>query len=258
MDYPPPVNPQQQSEFSQFDSGLTVLVFKQGDDLIDVINHMISFLSAVVTSHFPTTNNPLRNSSNPHQQATIYDGTSTSTNGKQRAVICYNCKCEGHISKQCTKLKRKRDDSWFKDKVLMVQAQANGHILHDEELRFLAYPGIPEEQATYLVQMLLQRDQSAQTVHMLTKPQSFYNHSTKQAIGFQNPFYLKKAWQLEPKLYDGDVIQTNCAIVILDSEETLLLTKESRSKMLLKQKDPMVSKKKVNTKPIDYAALNQL
>ncbi|GKE99618.1 hypothetical protein Tco_0022969, partial [Tanacetum coccineum] len=27
--------------------------------------------------------------------------------------------------KQCTKPKRKRDDSWFKDKVLLVQAQAN-------------------------------------------------------------------------------------------------------------------------------------
>nr|GEV22022.1 hypothetical protein [Tanacetum cinerariifolium]GEV25439.1 hypothetical protein [Tanacetum cinerariifolium] len=67
-----------------------------------------------------------------------------------------------------------------------------------------------------------------------------------------------KARQLEPKLYDGDVIQTNCAIVIPDSEETLLLAKESRSKMILKQKDPMVLEKKVNTKSIDYAALSQL
>nr|GFA16138.1 hypothetical protein [Tanacetum cinerariifolium] len=30
----------------------------------------------------------------------------------------------------------------------------------------------------------------------------FYDHTTKQALGFQNPFYLKKARQLEPKLYD--------------------------------------------------------
>ncbi|GKF72120.1 integrase, catalytic region, zinc finger, CCHC-type containing protein, partial [Tanacetum coccineum] len=40
-------------------------------------------------------------------------------------VSCYNCKGEGHMSKQCTKPKRKWDDSWFKDKVLLVQAQAN-------------------------------------------------------------------------------------------------------------------------------------
>ncbi|GJZ65384.1 retrovirus-related pol polyprotein from transposon TNT 1-94 [Tanacetum coccineum] len=66
-------------------------------------------------------------------------------------VICYNCKGEGHMSKQCTKPKRKRDDSWFKDKVLLVQAQVNGQILHDKELAFLADPGTGEGQATQTV-----------------------------------------------------------------------------------------------------------
>ncbi|GKB67875.1 hypothetical protein Tco_0929287 [Tanacetum coccineum] len=93
---------------------------------------------------------------------------------------------------------------------------------------------------------------------MLTKPQFFYDHTTKQALGFQNPFYLKKAQQLEPKLYDGNVIKNTSAIVIPDSEETLMLAEESRSKMLLKQKDPMMLEKKVNTTPVDYAILNQL
>nr|GEW36113.1 hypothetical protein [Tanacetum cinerariifolium] len=40
--------------------------------------------------------------------------------------------------------------------------------------------------------------------------------------------------------------------------ETLMLEDESRSKMLQKQKDPMMSENKVNTKPVDYVALNQL
>nr|GEU68398.1 retrotransposon protein, putative, Ty1-copia subclass [Tanacetum cinerariifolium] len=55
------------------------------------------------------------------------------------------------MSKQCTKPKRKRDDSWFKDKVLLVQAQANGQILHKEELAFLADPVIAEAQPTQIV-----------------------------------------------------------------------------------------------------------
>nr|GFB48825.1 hypothetical protein [Tanacetum cinerariifolium] len=172
------------------------------------------------------------------------------------------------------------------DKVLLVQAQANGQILHEEKLAFLADPGITEVQATQtviihnvayqpdnldaydsdcdeintakvalmariyltMVQMILlrfkkkeslmqtvtllknnfkkeesrninreialkerikhlddivfKRGQSAQTVQMLTKPQVFYDHTTKQALGFQNLFYLKKAQQLEPNLYD--------------------------------------------------------
>ncbi|GJU73295.1 hypothetical protein Tco_1264700, partial [Tanacetum coccineum] len=75
---------------------------------------------------------------------------------------------------------------------------------------------------------------------------------------FQNPCYLKKAQKLEPKLYDGNVIKSTSAIVILDSEETLMLAEESHSKMLLKQQDPMVLEKKVNTAPVDYVVLNQL
>nr|GEZ06740.1 hypothetical protein [Tanacetum cinerariifolium] len=55
------------------------------------------------------------------------------------------------MSKQCTKPKRKRDDSRFKDKVLMVQAQANDQILHEEELAFLADPCIIEGQVTQTV-----------------------------------------------------------------------------------------------------------
>nr|GFC73930.1 hypothetical protein [Tanacetum cinerariifolium] len=70
--------------------------------------------------------------------------TSRSNSGKQKTVIFYNRKGQGHMSKQCTKPKRKRDDSWFKDKVLLVQAQENGQILHVEELAFLADPGIVE------------------------------------------------------------------------------------------------------------------
>ncbi|GJU41227.1 hypothetical protein Tco_1194184 [Tanacetum coccineum] len=38
---------------------------------------MMSFLTAVVTSRYPTTNNQLRNSPNPRQQATINDGRVT-------------------------------------------------------------------------------------------------------------------------------------------------------------------------------------
>ncbi|GJY88697.1 hypothetical protein Tco_0503325 [Tanacetum coccineum] len=48
--------------------------------------------------------------------------------------------------------------------------------------------------------------QSAQTVHMLTKPQAFYDNIHKQALRYQNPYYLKKAQRIKPNLYDGVVI----------------------------------------------------
>ncbi|GJS53786.1 hypothetical protein Tco_0627148 [Tanacetum coccineum] len=60
-------------------------------------------------------------------------------------------------------------------------------------------------------------------------------------------------------LYDGSFIanETN-VILIAVSEETLMLEEWSRSKMLLKQSDPMVLEKKVNITPINYAELNRL
>nr|GEX05792.1 putative ribonuclease H-like domain-containing protein [Tanacetum cinerariifolium] len=291
------------------------------------------------------TNNPnfpnqsqLRNSSNSRQQATINNGrvtlqpiqrrqtsfaartsrtdtsrTSGNNYGKQRIVICNNCKGEGHISKQCTKPKRKQDDSWFKDKVLSVQAQVNGQILHEEELAFLADPGIAEAQPTQIAithNSVYQTDDldaydsdcdeintakvalmanlshygsyNLAEVHnhdnnnhnvinqvvqaMPCSGQSnIVNHSKTEItsdsniiLSFQNPVYLKKAQHWEPKLYDGNVIKKTNAIVIRDSEETLMLAEEGRSKMLLKQKDPMMSEKKVNTTPVDYTVLNQL
>nr|GEV64981.1 hypothetical protein [Tanacetum cinerariifolium] len=151
---------------------LVVPVFQKGDDPIDAINHMMYFLTSVVTSRYPLTNNQLRTSLNPRQQATInnsrvtiqpiqrrqnsmtagssrpYTSGSSGTSGKQRAIICYNCKGEGHMSKQCTKPKMRRDEQWFKDKVLLIQAQANGQVLQKEELEFLADPGIAETSNT--------------------------------------------------------------------------------------------------------------
>nr|GEU87993.1 hypothetical protein [Tanacetum cinerariifolium] len=105
VEYAPAVN--QQSEFSQPDTGLFVPVFQKGDDPIDAINHMMSFLTAVVTSRYPPTNNQLRTSSNPRQQATINNGRG-----------------EGHMSKQCIKPKRKRDEAWFKDKYVVTNNAA--------------------------------------------------------------------------------------------------------------------------------------
>nr|GFB64560.1 hypothetical protein [Tanacetum cinerariifolium] len=115
-----------------------------------------------------------------------------------------------------------------------------------------------EKEVKELNNIVFKRNQSAQTVHMLTKPQVFYYHATRQALGFQNLRYLKKAQQLKPNLYDGSVIGKSDVIVVPDSENTLMHAEESRSKMIAKQNDTQILEKKVITKPIDYASLNQL
>nr|GEU37283.1 reverse transcriptase domain-containing protein [Tanacetum cinerariifolium] len=44
-----------------------------------------------------------------------------------------------------------RDATWFRDKVLLVKAQAKGKVFNEEELRFLADPGVAEGPVTQLV-----------------------------------------------------------------------------------------------------------
>ncbi|GJS32939.1 hypothetical protein Tco_0531321 [Tanacetum coccineum] len=91
-------------------------------------------------------------------------------------------------------------------------------------------------------------DSCAQSIEIDRLKQTLSEHLKEKESLMQT-----KAQQLEPKLYDGNVIKNMSAIVIPDSEETLMLPEESRSKMLLKQKDPTMLEKKVNTTSVDYA-----
>ncbi|GJW72514.1 retrovirus-related pol polyprotein from transposon TNT 1-94 [Tanacetum coccineum] len=55
---------------------------------------------------------------------------------------------EGNIARQRTQLKRPRNSAWFKEKILLVQAQESGQVLDEGQLAFLAYPRILESQVT--------------------------------------------------------------------------------------------------------------
>ncbi|GJQ91925.1 retrovirus-related pol polyprotein from transposon TNT 1-94 [Tanacetum coccineum] len=166
----PLVTKQSQAEFPQLDSSLVVPMFQQGKDMIECINKAMAFLS-IVASRFPPSNNQLRTSSNPRNQATIQDGRvtvqqvqrrqnqsyagtrnrgiATTSKGnvaasQPRVVKCYNCQGEGHMARQCTQPKRPRNVAWFKEKLMLAEAQEAGQILDKEQLAFLADPSISE------------------------------------------------------------------------------------------------------------------
>ncbi|GJY29266.1 hypothetical protein Tco_0405033 [Tanacetum coccineum] len=295
------------------------------DDPIDAINHMMSFLSAVITSRYPTTNNQLRNSLNLRQQATNNDGrvtiqpvqgrqisfaTGTSrtytpgasrrNSGKQRTVISddldvYDSDCDelntakvslmanlslygldalgdvpnpnnvdnnminqdalilsvikqlktqvvnytkinldnksvndtlsaelerykeqvkvlkegqnvdlkskDNVSDPCEQsieidhLKQTLSEHVKEKEYLMQTVTLFKNDFKKEESRNIDRDIALKKKIKHLDNIVFKRDQSAQTVHMLTKPQFFYDHATKQALA--------------------------SAIVIPDSEETL-------------------------------------
>nr|GEX87999.1 hypothetical protein [Tanacetum cinerariifolium] len=58
--------------------------------------------------------------------------------GQARPVKCYNCNGAGHIARNYTQPKRPQNSEYYKDKMLLIQAQENGVALDVEQLLFLA------------------------------------------------------------------------------------------------------------------------
>ncbi|GKA14332.1 hypothetical protein Tco_0693978 [Tanacetum coccineum] len=155
---------------------------------------------------------------------------------------------EQHLSKQI-----KEKESLFKTFTVFKNESK------EKENKYMENEIDLEKKIKELDNIVYKVGQSAQTVHMLTKPQAFYDNTHKQALGYQNPFYLRKAQRMKPTLYDGVVLSnTHVAMLVIDDEETLILEEESRSKMFEKAKDPEVIAKKISHKPIDYEKLNSL
>ncbi|GKD59550.1 hypothetical protein Tco_1297059 [Tanacetum coccineum] len=67
----PTIHQQPQDVLPQLDFGLAVPSFLPDDDQIASLNKEMAFISTIISSRYPTTNNQLRTSSNPRNQATI-------------------------------------------------------------------------------------------------------------------------------------------------------------------------------------------
>nr|GEW90292.1 squamosa promoter-binding-like protein 2 [Tanacetum cinerariifolium] len=119
--YPPLIIPQQpQAEFPQLYSGLEVPTFLPGDD-------------PIACSEWNTL------------------GLRGNTSGQVKVVKCYNYQGEGHMAKDCTHPKRIKDATWFKEKLLFVQAHAEGKELDEEQLAFLADLGVADGQVAQTI-----------------------------------------------------------------------------------------------------------
>nr|GEV18728.1 hypothetical protein [Tanacetum cinerariifolium] len=222
VEYAPTVY--QQFEFSSPNTRLVVLVFQKGDDHIYAINHMMSFLTLVVTSRYPATNNQLRTLSNPCQHGTINNGRvtiqpihgrnnsmtagssrpytsgSSRTSGKQREEELEFLADPGIVETLITQYAVTNNTAYQADDLdaydsdcdelnstkiaLMVNLSHYGsdNLAKKEESRNIDRELALEKQVKKLNNIVFKQNQSAQTVHMLTKPQFFYDHSTRQAL----------------------------------------------------------------------------
>nr|GEX07229.1 hypothetical protein [Tanacetum cinerariifolium] len=149
----------EKSMYDSWKSRLAVYVFTQGDDLSACLNRAMGFLSDVAASRFPSTNNQLRTSSNPRNQALF------------------------KTARHCTQLKRPRNAAWLRDKAMLSEAQESGQILDEEQLAFLRDLGIPEGQAAQTT-ILNNTDVISEVPH--SKP--YHNDMDNQSVHAMQDF----------------------------------------------------------------------
>nr|GEY82764.1 integrase, catalytic region, zinc finger, CCHC-type, peptidase aspartic, catalytic [Tanacetum cinerariifolium] len=152
------MTPQSQAEFSQLDSGLVVPMFQQGEDPIECINKAMVFLYAVA-SRFPPSNYQLITSSNPRNQATIQDGRVTVQQVQERQHHSYAAVLMANLSSCDPEVLSEDTDPSAPNDLLVLSLvtqmadhiahldkkyQTNKMILDEEQLAFLADPGISE------------------------------------------------------------------------------------------------------------------
>nr|GEW28487.1 retrovirus-related Pol polyprotein from transposon TNT 1-94 [Tanacetum cinerariifolium] len=285
------------------------------------------------------------------KQIKWYKLKGTSAAGQTRVVKCY--KGEGHMARQCTQPKRLRNVAWFKEKLMLTEAQEADQILDEEQLAFLVYPRMEEDP---VAQQIIPHNAVFQTedldfydlncddlssakavlmANLLCCDSDILSEETQDA-GIQDTnssapndlliLYLVKQmndqvsnlerqnvdlnkreklidsqiddlirnknakleafkqeintlketlsnnvkekeslstainiFKTESKGKESNVIaKENNVIFVIDDEDTLILEEESRSKMLEKEKDPILIEKKVNIAPINYSKLNNL
>nr|GEU56711.1 hypothetical protein [Tanacetum cinerariifolium] len=132
------------------------------------------------------------------------------------------------MERQCPHPKRKRDATWFNEKVLLVEAQGNGKVLNEEELEFLENSGIAEGPVT---QSVITHNVAYQADDLDAYDSDCGEISTAKAFLMANlsSYGSDVLSEIRPMLYDGNVIAKEANVIsIADSEETLMLEEETQ------------------------------
>ncbi|GKB07100.1 hypothetical protein Tco_0835333 [Tanacetum coccineum] len=161
------------------DSGFAVLVFSIEDDPIACLNKAMSFLTVVASSRFPSTNNQLRTSSNPRNQATIQDGRVTVQQVLGRQGQNYSGTT---YKRNATSSTGNTTSGQYKENAMLAEAQEAGQILDEEQIAFLADPVIPADQA----QIIIPHNAAFQTEDLDTYDLDCDDLSTTQAVLMAN------------------------------------------------------------------------
>nr|GFB16949.1 hypothetical protein [Tanacetum cinerariifolium] len=181
--------------------------------------------------------------------------------GQARPVKCYNCNGAGHIARNCTQPKRTQNSKYYKDKMLLMQAQENRVALDVEQLLFLEDKARQSYDSDVLSEVQ-DHDQyqdaacahheehmmhdSVQLDHVVDSHADYTTDSNMIP-------YDQYVQDNEPALYNGhEIIKDNhTPAIVHNAEDTLEIAEITRKKMIAKMNDPECVTRKVKIAPHD-------
>nr|GEV14113.1 hypothetical protein [Tanacetum cinerariifolium]GEV35481.1 hypothetical protein [Tanacetum cinerariifolium] len=287
------------SKYSSPETGLVVPVFQKGNDPIDAINHMMSFLTVVVTSrqNFMSagSSRPIASGSGgasrkqrvlQEEELEFLADPRTAESSSNQNVVTTNAVYQSDdldaYDSDCDELNSAKISlmanlsHYGSDNLAEVTNLDNrtNHLIHQE----MQVPST-SEQSTILTQSNneITSDSNIISYSQYMNESQYNTVQNSNLPALQDDLILSMIEQLKTQVVNctkinqdnkqvnelltaklESVIEKSDAIVILETEETLMLAEKSRSKMIEKQNDQQMTEKKVITKPIDYAIINQL
>nr|GEX80532.1 hypothetical protein [Tanacetum cinerariifolium] len=183
-------------------------------------------------------------------------GPSGNNSRKQRTVVCYNCKGEGHMSKRCTKPKRKRDEAWFKDKYVITNNaayQADNLDAYDSDCDEINYAKIAlMANLSYYVPIILLRCVTLETKLQkdFIKKECYDKLFKKYTTLEKHCISLEVDTQLEQEIFQRNNLFSQQSVLSFDQ-----LFEINELKAQSQEKDMAVEQHRLESKRLIIAAL---
>nr|GEW35717.1 hypothetical protein [Tanacetum cinerariifolium] len=213
------------------------------DSINDYYVSTLALLTKSYRTFLPQTNNQLRTSSNPRNQATVQDDRVVVQNGQARpgqtrTVKFYNCNGTCHIARNCTQPKRPQNFEYFKDKMLLMQAQENG--AEDSDAFDLDVDEAPTAQTMFMANLssvdpITDKDGPSYDSDILSEVQDHYQY-LDNTCAYQEEHVMHDSVQLD-HVVDLHSDYTSVGNMILEQVELY----ERRAKFELTEREQKIN-----------------
>nr|GEX73290.1 hypothetical protein [Tanacetum cinerariifolium] len=184
--------------------------------------------------------------------------------GQARQIKCYNCNGIGNIARNCTQPKRPHNSEYFKDKMLLMQAQENGDLALNVDNVFqaddyLVYDKAGPSYDTNVLSEVYDHYHYQDVVCDHHEVHEMHDDLQPNYVVDSHTGYTSDSNMIPYDQYVKDnAVTEHVPAIVHNSEDTLEIAKITRKKINKKMKTPLWTQHKINIRPPDYSKENFL